>query len=915
MQACKISGKKLLKLSSLTVAVGVLGLSGLISMTLSAQADEAKKAIRLPRTVVPTSYKLYFEPDLENKQFSGEETIFVDVASQVKEIVLNANDLEVGEAELAQVKKGKGHGPWLEATIEPDKDNQQIRFKFKKTIAPGSYEFHVKFAGKLNDKMAGFYYSSSTDQNGNKLALATTQMEPTDARRVFPCFDEPDFKAAFNITLATPPDLVAISNAPLKLKRQDPRTNKTQFTFEETPLMSTYLVALIVGPFEATDVKTVNNVEIKTWAIKGKLDQALYGRDTAVKLLPFFEDYFGTAYPMKKLDLIAIPDFSSGAMENLGAITFRESRLLLDPATASVSTKQSVAMVVAHEMAHMWFGDLVTMKWWDDLWLNEAFASWMEPKALDFLQPDWKPWDSFVSDKGTAMETDALYASRPIYAKVNNPEDAEQMFDEITYEKGASVLRMLERYVGEDVYKKGIQNYISKFKYKNATTDDLWNSIEEASNKPISKIMKEWVYTAGYPLVEVELKGAEDIKLSQKPFRLLDAVKTQDKSVSTNAARAHVWQIPVSYRHLPEDEPAKNKATHIMDTVQEDLAVRNTKTPFVVNVHSDGYYRVSYPRETLKSLSGLAQKELSVPERYSLLSDSFALVEAGKLPCADYLELTAGYKEETDPTVMGLLISHLARINLFIKDQDRLQFAALVRDRLTPCAGRLGWEKAEGESDLTQILRGDVLDALGTIGQDKEVIAKTREKFGDYCKRPETINPDLNDTIAGVIAYNGDKSDYDTLFELYKSAKTPEAKLRNLMALAVFRQPDLIKRTLELALTDEVKTQDAPHLVQKSLHTIAGRNIAWQFIKDNWKVMNERYPSKLFIRIVKGANSLVEPKAVEDMTAFLSTHPVHSGDRAIAKVIERGKINAALNQSMTGELSTWLSKYSNSAPM
>lgn len=910
MQRFKNPGKKIL-FSSLAVTLSILA--------ARADAGDASNAnaIRLPRNVMPTSYKLYFEPDLDNKQFSGEETIFVDVQSPVKEVVLNANDLEVSEGELAQIKKGKGHGVWNEASIEQDKAKQQVRFKFKKTIAPGSYEFHVKFAGKLNDKMAGFYYSSSTDADGNKMALATTQMEPTDARRVFPCFDEPDFKASFNITLATPPDLVAISNAPLKLKRKDQRTQKMQYTFEETPVMSTYLVALIVGPFECTDAQVVNNVEIQTWAVKGKKDQALYGRDTAVKLLPFFEDYFGTPYPLKKLDLIAIPDFSSGAMENLGAITFRESRLLLDPKTASVTTKQGVAMVVAHEMAHMWFGDLVTMKWWDDLWLNEAFASWMEPKALDFLQPDWKPWDSFVSDKGTAMETDALYASRPIYAKVNNPEDAEQMFDEITYEKGASVLRMLERYVGEDVYKKGIQNYIAKFKFKNATTDDLWNSIQEVSGSPVSKIMKEWVYSAGYPLVEVEFKGAEDVKLSQKPFRLLDAVKAQAKLTGGNAAKGHVWQIPVSYRQLVQDQSARDEklATHIMDTVQEDLAMASSKSPFVVNVHSDGYYRVSYPKEVLKSLTALAQKELSVPERYSLLSDSFALVEAGKLPCADYLELTAGYRDETDPTVMGLLINHLARINLFIKDSDRANFAALVRDRLSVCAQRLGWEKKDGESDLTQILRGDVLDALGTIGESKEVISKARQMFEPYCNNPDSINPDLNDTIAGVVAYNGTKEDYDTLFKMYKEAKTPEAKLRNLMSLAVFRQPELIKRTLDLALTDDVKTQDAPHLVQKSLHSVAGRQIAWQYIKDNWTKMNERYPSKLFIRVVRGANSIVDPKMVDDMTQFLSTHPVHSGDRVIAKVIERGKINAALNTSMTGDLSSWLSKNSPASSM
>ena len=858
-----------------------------------AKGKEERRSYRLGKTVRPDSYRIFMEPDLENRQFSGEETIFLTVKKSVDRIVLNAKEIEIAEPELSRV--GDSHGDWIKPEIELDKTNERVVLKLKKKIKSGKYELRLKFAGEINDKLVGFYYSSAKDSEGKPIAIASTQMEPTDARRVFPCFDEPEFKASFKISIAVDPGLTAISNAPVKFIKEDKRNNKNIYNFEESPRMSSYLVAMVVGPFEATDPVTVNGVKIRVWATRGKKEQGLYSRGVVAKLLPFFEDYFGVKYPEKKLDLIAIPDFGPGAMENLGAITFRETRLLVDDKTSS-SAKQSVASVVAHEMAHMWFGDLVTMRWWDDLWLNEAFATWMSTKAVDFYEPEWKVWDDFVHDRAYSMNTDALSSTRPIYAPVHNPAEAEEMFDEITYEKGASVLRMLETYLGEEDYKKGIQAYIDEFKYSNASGKDLWKALGKASGKPVSAIMESWIETPGYPLLTVLERDSEKgrIKLAQNRFLLLG-----DKDGKTDSQR---WQIPVRMRSLSKSNEIR---VSLMKGRRSSLSTAGDTGPVLVNAGASGFYRVSYPGKEFQALSEHIE-QLTARERYQFLSDSWAMVEAGKMPVTSYLELTAQYKKENDPTVVSLLIKQLYHLDRFIDNSSRDSYASFVRDRLASIHKTLGWESKKGESDRTQILRSHVLSALGTLGQDKEVIEGARLRFQTYVSNPGGLNPNLYGAIVSIVAYNGDARDYETLMQLWKRSQSAEAKVRNLLALAVFRNPSLQGRTLKLSLTDDVKTQDAPHLVKNLLSTTAGRERGWQFVKKNWQTMEKRFPVHLFPRVIKGTTALVTQRDVEDLSAFLSSHPIRSGSRVAAKVLERVKLNARVNKKSSKELQEWL---------
>lgn len=864
-----------------------------------AQTSESQEFSRLDRSVIPESYRIFIEPDLENRQFSGEETIFVDVEKACDRIVLNQKELEIAEPEICRV--GDSHGDWLKPEIEIDEKGDRLILKLKEKLRKGKYELRMKFAGKLNDKLVGFYYSSAKDRDGEAIALASTQMEPTDARRVFPCFDEPDMKAKFKISLSVDEKLTAISNAPLKFVKEDKRAGKHIYTFEETPRMSTYLVALIVGPLEATEAVTVNGVKIRVWATRGKKEECLYARGVAEKLLPFFEDYFGVKYPEKKLDLIAIPDFGPGAMENLGAVTFRETRLLVDDKT-STSARQSVASVVAHEMAHMWFGDLVTMKWWDDLWLNEAFATWMSVKAVDFYMPEWKVWDSFVAERSYALGTDALDSTRPIYAPVKDPAEAEEMFDEITYEKGASVLRMIETYLGEETYKKGIQAYIREFQFKNASGSDLWSALSKASGKPVGKIMEGWVETPGYPLVSIKSQG-DKYKLEQDRFLLLGG-----KSQST-------WQIPINFKTFEEGDSARIPEKGYLMTGRRTSI--SAASPLLVNANADGYFRTYYEPELMKELlSESVIQKLNSRERYQLLSDSWALTEAGKQPVTSYLNLTALYKKEEDPTVASLLIRQLHHLEHFLPEGDseaeavRERYAAFVRDRLSATAEKLGWDAREKDSDLTQILRSRLLAALGTIGQDKEVIEEARKRFSVYLSDPSQLNPNLYGAIVGIAAYNGDARDYEALLECWRNSQSAEAKIRNLMALADFRNPSLQGRTLKLSLTDEVKSQDAPHLVTHLISTTAGRYRGWDFVKANWKTMEERFPVHLFPRVIKGTTSFVTGRDAEELASFLDEHPIRAGRRVAAKVLERVKLNAMVNERSSKELIAWLKAFS-----
>ncbi|MFN8552235.1 MAG: M1 family metallopeptidase [Candidatus Obscuribacterales bacterium] len=845
---------------------------------------------RLPEGICPKSYDLFFQPELGKRSFTGKETISIVVASAKPSIVLNGIELNILSATL---KDSSGKTTKLKVT--PEAKFERIHLQNGSTIQPGNYQLSINFTGTLNDKLRGFYRSDFKDKKGVTHFIATTQMEPTDARRMFPCFDEPSYKATYKVTASIDPALVAISNSAVAEDKVDAKTHKRVMKFEESPVMSSYLLALIVGPFKSTPLAVSEGVPVKVWCVADRTSLGTYAQQVATRLLPFYNKYFGVPYPGKKLDLIAIPDFEAGAMENLGAITFRESALLIHEKTASTSSRMEVSSIVAHEMAHMWFGDLVTMKWWDDLWLNEAFATWMATKACDFLRPDWHEWDHFAADRARALESDSLMSTRPIHFNVDNPLQALEMFDEITYTKGASILRMLERFVGEDTFQIGIQDYIKAHQFSNATTEDLWSAIGTASKLDVSALMKNWVMKPGYPLVDIQ-KSARGLDLVQYRFILIPPATDQTPAKT-------IWHTPVSFRHSNEQSPEK-----FLFEDQNATLTKPMEAPFTANAHGDGYFRVKYTDEQLKKLASAIQN-FDVQERLGLITDQWALCYNNKVSIESFLNLTKAYADEKDPTVIGALIEKINDLYKFITPAERPAFATFVRNTLYRQKEEFGWQPHSGESDLTALARVDVLRTLGTIGQDQSVIDKARQLFTQYAKNTASLDPNIAEAVTVIVAYNGNASDYKLLSKLWQTAQTPEIEKRALFSLALFKQPELANQTLAMSITDKVRTQDAPRLLGRLLGQVDTSAKAFAFIQSNWAKLNKRFPPNSMPQIVSAAAaSFTTAEQESKARVFVSTHPMAAGKRTIRKTLEWIHGNVIFRRNAAIELNNSLTK-------
>src|SRR5881296_4484998 len=639
---------------------------------------------RLPRQVVPTRYEIRLVPDLTTSVFAGVETITVTVHEPTSEILLNAAELEISEAAIEH----EG-GRVLDGLVQLDESTERARVRFPETLRPGEWRLRLAFKGILNDKLRGFYRSTYREQTGAPRVLAATQFEATDARRAFPCWDEPAFKAVFSLTLVIDPGLTAVSNTRIVSERVE--GGKKILRFADTIRMSTYLVAIIVGDLEATDAIQVGRTPLRVWCVPGKRHLAAFALEVAADSLRFFQDYYGLPYPGDKLDLLAIPDFASGAMENLGAITFRETALLVDERAASHAEVERVADVVAHENAHMWFGDLVTMSWWNGIWLNEAFATFMEMLAVDAWKPEWRRWTTFGVSRAAAFAVDGLWSTRPIEFEVRAPRDADAMFDVLTYEKGASVLRMLEQYLGPDVFRAGVRGYLREHAYANADTGDLWAALGRAARQPIPAVMDGWIFHPGYPLVSARLEGGE-IVLSQQRFTYLPEPLDGAEPAGEPGQR---WRVPVQIR---TEAGGTSSVTRLMLAAAEArVPVTETLDAVVVNEGGHGFYRVRYAPELLERIIRRLD-DLAPIERFNLVNDAWAVAVAGLASLTDYLDLTARFRGERDRNVWSVLIASFHALNRIVEPADRPRLAALVRDRVAPAFADLGWTARPGEN-------------------------------------------------------------------------------------------------------------------------------------------------------------------------------------------------------------------------
>jgi puromycin-sensitive aminopeptidase len=825
-------------------------------------------SFRLPRSVVPRRYTLRLVPDLDGATFAGEVAIEVELLEALDEIVLHAVDLDITEAALEPLDSGGL--PRLGAAVSLDADSETAALVLDATAGPGLWEIRARFTGVLNDKLVGFYRSTYTDDAGEH-TLATTQFQAPYARHAFPCFDEPDFKAIFAVTLVVDDGLLAVSNG-AEHNRERLSDGRWEVSFTETIPMSTYLVAFVLGRMEATDPVDVDGVPVRVVHPPGKGHLTSFAIDTAAAALRYFREYFDLPYPADKLDLIAVPDFAFGAMENLGCVTFREVLVLVDPDTATQPELQRVADVINHELAHMWFGDLVTMKWWNGIWLNEAFATFMEMRATDDQRPEWKRWVDFGLSRTAAFDVDALLSTRPIEFDVHSPADAEGMFDLLTYEKGAAVVRMLEQHLGEDPFREGIRRYMRTHRLANTETTDLWDAIEAETGAPARQIMDSWIYTEGFPGVDVALSGST-LTLDASRFTYADRADDERPDAT--------WTVPVGYR---------SDAGVGQVLLEESTTIELPQEPewLVVNAAGAGFFRVIYQPEHLLRLADNAQHALDPIERYSLVDDHWAAVLSGRASGTSFLELCERLAAggERDLSVWQRMLGGLEGLARTLHDDAAALLTPRVQHMVEPVWSELATAADLGDRDRQ--LAATIFATLGILCGDDATARQARELIAT-----ESTDPGLASAALRVFAATADDGDFDHLLAGFRDSPTPQEELRHLNAMAEVTDTTLMARLLELIDT-EVRSQNAPYVLAAALTNRSLAPMVWTHVKDNWTTMIERFPSNSIVRLVSGVRTVSDPVLAADIRGFFATNEVPSGEKTLVQHLERMDISVAL---------------------
>jgi len=852
---------------------------------------------RLPRGAIPCRYELTVVPDLQASRFGGRVSIDLEVVEPVTELVLNAAELDVTDARLLPAG-----GSQSELRISLDVENERAIFSTDADISPGSYRLECTFGGRLNDKLRGFYPSSFTDPDGSIKTLATTHFESHDARRAFPCFDEPDLKAVFSIALEVPDGLFAVSNE-AEVSVTDLGNGRRRVQYADTIPMSTYLVCYVVGPLEASEPVDAGGTPLRVVTPLGKQHLTRFAIEVAVHALAWYTEYFGLPYPASKLDLVDVPDFAQGAMENLGCVTFRETDLLCDEETSSIVELSRIAEVIEHEIAHMWFGDLVTMKWWNGIWLNEAFATFMSICCLDDFRPEWRRWVSFGREKDYALQTDALHSTRAIEVPVRRPDEAEALFDALTYLKGGSVLRMLEQYLGTERFRDGVRHYLAAHQYGNTETTDLWDAIEQvAGGEPVRPLMDSWILQGGFPLVTATRDG-DEIELVQEPFSYLPVHEHEERGGEPSGI-GRDWIVPIRLAERPpgvEPEqdggpgqitaallgPPPNAAEPLRLTVGDGLAV--------VNAGGSGTYRIRYLgplfEETVSSLG-----RLTALERFNLVSDTWASTLARISALDDFLALARRLKGELDPNVWGLVTSACSLLDLAVAPEDRPALEEHVRALFRPELERVGFTGGPGEVPEIPRDRATFIGVLGTIGADDEVRARSHTLFDASRAGDDRLPADTAEAILQVVAWSGGRAEFDAMHERVSRPVDPLDQWRHMLAMTWVREPELVSELQKMALT-EIRTQDAPYVIRMLLANRAAGQSTWRFVKSHWDELHERFATHAVPSMLGGISRLADvddngnPVLADDVRAFLAEHPLGGHQRVVDQHLERLAVN------------------------
>lgn len=864
----------------------------------------SKDVKRLFNQFQPQKYVLDIDVDREHMTFSGVAIVSGRrVGPPSKRLTFHQVGLTVTAAHVVWHDK-KGDHDLEVSRINHHKAFDEVRLHTTKTLHAGHYTVRLEFRGVISRHMNGMY-PCFFEHDGQQKQLIATQFESHHAREVFPCIDEPEAKAVFELTLTSPTGETVLSNTPAKTTKTTGQRLTT--TFEPTPHMSTYLLAFIFGELGYREAKTQSGIVVRTYATADNVALTEFALDVAVKCLDFYNDYFGIAYPLEKCDLIALPDFASGAMENWGCITFREQAMLVDPENTTLATKQYVALVVAHELTHQWFGNLVTMRWWTDLWLNEGFASWMEYLAIDHLFPQWKLWTQFaVDEQQQALKLDALEYTHPIEVPVHHPDEIRTIFDAISYSKGASVIHMLQNYLGHDAFQGGLRHYLSTHAYSNTNTVDLWTSLEEISGKPVKEFMHTWTSQPGFPLLSVKADESS-VQVKQSRFFINPA---------HGDAPETLWPIPLqSESDLP--------GTLTEPTAEVEIADYHA---LKLNRGQSGFYRVTYNATHVQRLGELIQKgHLDPLDRLGVLTDLFETAKAGQSDTADALYFLGHFTHETNYAVWDCIASALGSVRLILNDESlREHMKPFIRKLVKSELARLGWERKKTDSHFDLLLRPIIL-GLAASADEPKIIKHCQKLFdnikaiedvapdlrvtanGTQIKRGLDIDPDLRGTVFGTVARLGGEKEFNKLLALHNAATLSEERTTIAAALTGFQQPKLIARALELINSDVVRLQDVAYWIAYSFLNRHAKKLTWEWVKDNWGWLEKSLGTDLaFYRMpIYAARVFSDSEFIDEYKKFFKPHLSPALDRSYKQGLEMLEWQTAWKQRDLKEVKTF----------
>ena len=847
---------------------------------------------KLPKTVIPVHYAIELAPDLEHLTLAGTESIDIDVREPTARLTLNAVDISFSAATV--------DGETQRAEVALDAASETATLSLAQPLAAGRHKLRIGFTARINSFGRGLFYVDYPTDKGVK-RMISSQLEPADARRIFPCWDEPAFKATFALAVTVPRAFLAVGNMPVK-REQEMAGELKQVVFAPTPKMSSYLFVLSAGELERLTADA-DGVAVGVVTTAGKREQGRFALDNAVKLLGYYNDYFGVKYPLPKLDLIAVPGGFSGAMENWGGITFFESTLLFDPSSSAEAARRGIFSILAHEMAHQWFGDLVTMGWWDNLWLNEGFASWMQVKAAEQFYPQWQTWLNSDGAKQYAMGLDARRTSHPIQQPVADHSEAMAAFDGITYSKGQAFIRMLESYLGEEPFRDGIRAYMAAHGYGNTTTADLWQALESAAGKPVAGFAASFTEQDGVPLILAETScGGDDqhLTLRQDRFAIVPARSLLPGS-EAKALPPRSWQVPIVAGPLRTTRPPEI----LLLKGAAEIAAGSCGEAMKVNLGNVGYYRVEYgPVSRAMLAKSLAL--MAPDDRVNFLADSWALVQAGRAEPPSYLALVEALGPDDHRAVWGQVINTLTGLNRLARDRpERPGLQAYARARLRPLFDRLGWDATRPDEDEA-ILRGRMISALGEFG-DGDIVAEAKRRFAGFLKDPRSLPTALREAVTHVVGISADRADYDALLALARKSTATNERVRYYNAAASAREAALARETLALTLTDELPST----IVGRVINTVASSgeqpDIAWEFVKANLEPLTRKEgPSFPDFFISNFMTNFSDEAHAAELAGFAPAQATSGGRVMTARALETIAISADLRARALPSIDAWI---------